>query len=98
VVAGDVAHAHTALAVVDLPPMATPLALHPHRVPAAVGETAGIKRAHASGFPHPLDHGGDQDLDQRAVIPGGGTEEVWENLALDIDERRDVRGILPGQV
>src|SRR2546425_3527334 len=98
VVAGDVAHEHTHLAVVDLPPMATPLAFHPHRVHAAFGETAGIKRDHASGFPQPLDHVGDQDLDQRAVIPGGGTEEIWENLSLDIDERRDVLGILPGQV
>jgi len=98
VVAGDVAHAHTDLAVVDLPPMATPLAFHPHRVHAAFGETAGIKRDHAIGFPQPLDHVGDQDLDQRAVIPGGGTEEVLENLSLDIDERRDVLGILPGQV
>src|SRR5713101_325186 len=98
VVAGDVAPEDPDLAVVDLPPMATPLAFHPHRVHATFGETAGIKRDHAIGFPQSLDHVGDQDLDQRAVIPGDGTEEVLENLSLDIDERRDVLGILPGQV
>ena len=32
------------------------------------------------------------------MIPGRGADEVLDNLALDIDERRDVLGILPGQV
>ena len=32
------------------------------------------------------------------MLPGRGADEVLENLALDIDERRDVLGILPGQV
>jgi hypothetical protein len=32
------------------------------------------------------------------MIPGRGADEVLDNLSLDIDERRDVLGILPGQV
>src|SRR5215468_9411510 len=32
------------------------------------------------------------------MIPGHRTDEVLNDLALDLDERRDVLGILPGQV
>ena len=32
------------------------------------------------------------------MIPGRRPDEVLDDLALDIDERRDVLGILPGQV
>ena len=32
------------------------------------------------------------------MIPWRRTDEVLDDLALDIDERRDVLGILPGQV
>src|SRR5215471_11721271 len=32
------------------------------------------------------------------MIPWHCTDEVLDNLALDLDERRDVLGILPGQV
>src|SRR5215831_4430643 len=32
------------------------------------------------------------------MIPGRRADEVLDNLALDIDERRDVLSILPGQV
>ena len=32
------------------------------------------------------------------MIPGHRADEVLDNLALDLDERRDVLGILPGQV
>ena len=38
VVARDVPHVHAHLAVVDLAPVATPLALHTHRVRATLGE------------------------------------------------------------
>ena len=37
-------------------------------------------------------------VDQRAMIPGRGADEVLDDLALDIDQRRDVLGILAGQV
>jgi hypothetical protein len=36
---------------------------------AALREAAGIESDHAIGFPQLLDHLGDQDLDQRAMIP-----------------------------
>src|SRR5262249_61209216 len=39
----DVPHEHPDLAIVDLAPVAAPLALDTHRVRAAFGETAGIK-------------------------------------------------------
>src|SRR5215471_3768804 len=52
----DVAHEDPDLAVVDLPPVATPLALHPHRMRAALGEAAGIEGDDAIGFPQPLRH------------------------------------------
>ena len=32
------------------------------------------------------------------MLPGHRADEVLDDLALDIDERRDVLGILPGQV
>jgi hypothetical protein len=32
------------------------------------------------------------------MIPGHRADEVLDNLALDLDERRDILGILPGQV
>src|SRR5207237_6229015 len=39
----NIAHEDANLAVVDFAPVATPLALHPHRVRAALGETARIE-------------------------------------------------------
>jgi len=35
----------------------------------------------------------DQHLDQRAMIPGCGADEVLDDLSLDVDERRDVLSI-----
>ena len=32
------------------------------------------------------------------MIPGHRADEVLDDLSLDIDERRDVLGILPGQI
>ena len=55
-VATDVAHEDTDLAIVDLTPVATPLALHPHGVHAALGKTAGIEGDDAIGFAQPLGH------------------------------------------
>src|SRR5262249_3266741 len=52
----DVAHEDADLAVVDLPPVATPLALHPHRMHAALGEAAGIKGDNTIGFAQTLRH------------------------------------------
>src|SRR2546425_6858325 len=54
VVARDVPHEDADLAVVDLAPVATPLALHSHRMRAALGEAAGIKGDHAIGFTQPI--------------------------------------------
>ena len=75
VVARDVPHEHAHLAVVDLAPVATPLALHPHRMRAPLGEAAGIEGDDAIGFPQLLDHLPNQHVNQRAMIPGGGADE-----------------------
>src|SRR5262249_13726867 len=56
VVARDVPHEDADLAVVDLTPVATPLALHPSRMCAPLGEAAGIKGDDAIGFAQPLGH------------------------------------------
>ena len=55
-VAADVAHKHTDLAGVDLAPVATPLALDPHRVRAALRKTTGIEGDDPIGFPQPRGH------------------------------------------
>jgi hypothetical protein len=52
VVARDIAHKHPDLAGVDLAPVAAPLALHAHRMRAALGQTAGIESDDASGLPN----------------------------------------------
>src|SRR5438128_1602996 len=61
---------------------------------AALGEAAGIESDHAIGFPQPLDHLGNHDLDQQAMIPWCGADEVLDDLALDIDQGRNLLGIL----
>jgi hypothetical protein len=94
VVVRDVAHADTDLAVVDLPPVATPLALHPHGVRAALGETAGIEGNDAIGLAQSSGHLANQHLDQRAMIPWRRTDEVLHDLSLDIDQGSDFLGIL----
>src|SRR5688572_19902842 len=50
VVARDVSHEDAYLAVVDLASVATPLALHPNRMRAPLGEAAGIESNDAVGF------------------------------------------------
>ena len=98
VVARDVPHEDANLAVVDLAPVATPLALHSHRMCAALGEAAGIKSDDAIGFPQPLDHLPNQHAHQRAMIPGGGADELLQDEALDIDQGRNHLGVLAWQV
>src|SRR5215813_6679463 len=94
----DVAHKHTDLAVVDLAPVAAPLALHAHRMRAALGKTAGIEGDDAIGLPQSLGHLANQHGEQRAMSPRDGADEVLDDLSLHIDERRNVLSIFAGQV
>src|SRR5262245_40390067 len=98
VVFRDIAHEHTDLAVVDLPPVATPLALDPNRVCAALRETARIEGDDAIRLTQSISDLSHQHLDQRAMIPWCSTDECLHDLSLDIDERRNVLGILAWQV
>src|SRR5262249_61939997 len=98
VVARDIPHEDPYLAVVDFAPMATPLALHPDRMRAPLREAAGIDGDYPIGFPEMIDDLSHQDLDQRAMIPGRGADELLQDQALDIDQCRDVLGILVWQV
>src|SRR5438093_13701717 len=98
VVTRDVPHEDADLAVVDLASVATPLALHPDRMRAPLGEAAGIKGDDAIGFPQLLDHLPHQHAYQRAMIPGSGTDELLQDQALDIDQRRDGLNILAWHV
>ena len=86
------------LAVVDLPPVATPLALHPHRMRAALGEAARIEGDDAIGFAQSLGHLTHQYPDQRPVVPWCDTNKVLQDQAFDIDQRRNVLGILAWHV
>src|SRR5262249_36096678 len=54
VVVRDVSHEHADLAIIDLPPVATPLALDPDRVRAAFGKAARIESDDAIRFAQPL--------------------------------------------
>jgi hypothetical protein len=94
VVARDVPHEDAYLAVVDFPSVATPLALHPDRMRAPLGKAAGIESNNAIGFTELIDHLPNQYVNQRAMIPGGRADELLQDQALDIDQRRDVLGIL----
>ena len=98
VVTRDVPHEDADLTVVDLPPVATPLALDPHRVRAALGKTAGIEGDDPIGFPQPLGHLSHQYRDQRSVVPERGTDEGLHDQALDIDEDGNLLGILAMQM
>ena len=98
IVARDVPHEDANLAVVDLAPVATPLALHPYRMRAPLGEAAGIKGDDTIGFPQLLDHLPHQHTHQWAMIPWRRANERLQDQAFDIDQRRDVLGILAWQV
>jgi hypothetical protein len=63
-----------------------------------LGKTARIKGDDAIGFAEPIDDLSNQHLDQRPVVPWCGANECLHDLSLHIDERRDVLGILAGQV
>jgi hypothetical protein len=67
-------------------------------VGASLREATGIKGDYPIGLTQPIDHLSDQHFDQRPVVPGGGADEVLHDQALDIDQRRDVLGILAWQV
>jgi hypothetical protein len=45
-----------------------------------------------------IDHLSNQDLDQRAMIPGRGANERLEDQTLDIDQGGNLLGILMVQV
>jgi hypothetical protein len=94
----DIAHEDAHLAVVDFAPVPTPLAFDPDRVRTALGETARIEGDDAIGLAQSTGYLRHQHLDQRAMIPWRGTDECLHHLSLDIHQRRDVLGILPGQV
>lgn len=63
IMATDIAHKDADLAIVDLTPMTTPLALDAYRMRPAFGKAAGIEGDNAIGFPQPLDHLSDQHVD-----------------------------------
>jgi hypothetical protein len=94
----DVPHEDADLAVVDLAPVATPPALHPDRMRAPLREAAGIKGDEAIGLPQRLDYLPHQHTPQGAMIPGGSADELLQDVALDINQRCDVLGILAWQV
>ena len=94
--ARHVPHVDADLTVIDLAAVATPLPFHPHRMRAPLREAAGIKSNDAIGFPQSLNDLSDQYLDQGPVIPERGADEVLQDLALDIHQRRDVLDILAG--
>jgi hypothetical protein len=88
VLSRDVTHEHADLAVINLAPVAAPLALDSHRMRAAFGETAWIEGDDAIGLAQPLGHLPHQHHDQRSVVPWGDTDEVLQDLSLDIDPGR----------
>src|SRR5262245_57169788 len=94
IVARDVPHEDADLAVVDLAPVATPLALHPDRMRPALGKAARIKGDNPIGFPQPLDHLSHQYRDQRPVVPERGPDEGLHDQALNIDEGGNLLSIL----
>src|SRR5262252_8822153 len=94
----DVAHKHTDLAVVDLAPVAAPLALHAHRMRPALGEAAGIEGDDAIGGAQPLGHLSDSYGYQGTMIPWHRADAVLDDLALHIDPCRDGPGILAWQL
>jgi hypothetical protein len=57
-------------------------------------KAAGIKGDDAIGVPQLIDHLSNQDLDQRAMIPGRSANELLQDQMLDIDEGGDLLGIL----
>jgi hypothetical protein len=65
---------------------------------AALGKAARIEGDDAIGLSQPTGYLPDQYGDQGAMIPPCGADEILDDLSLHIDERRNVLGILAGQV
>src|SRR5262245_11032540 len=98
VVASDIAHELTDLAVVHLAMVAAPLALHTHRMRATLGKAARIEGDDPIGFTQPLACLSDQHRHQWAMVPWDDTDEVLDDLPFDVDQRRDFLGILAWQM
>jgi hypothetical protein len=77
VVARDVPHEDADLAVVNLAPVAAPLALHSYRMRLAFGEATGIEGDDPIGFPQLLDHLPDQYAHQRAMVLNQATQHWY---------------------
>src|SRR4029450_5078934 len=89
VVLTDVAHEHADLAVIDFAAVAAPLPFDAHRMRAAFGETAGIESEDAIRFAQSIGHLTNQHLEQRSMLPWGGTDEVLHDLSLAIYPPRE---------
>src|SRR5262249_57344260 len=94
----NVAHEDADLTVIDFAPGPTPLPVDPDRLGATLGEAARIEGENTIGLAQAMDHLRHQHLDQRTMIPWHRADEGLQDLSLNIDERGDVLGILPGQV
>jgi hypothetical protein len=97
-VARHVPHEDPHLTVIDLASVTTPLPFHPDRMPAPFRKAAGIESNDAIGLPQLLDYLPNQHAHQRTMIPRGGADEVLHDQALDIDQGRNLLGILACQV
>src|ERR671925_1232696 len=92
----NVAHEDADLAVVDFAPMPAPLAFHPDRMRAALGEAARIEGDDGIGLAQSMRHLRHQHLNQRTMIPWHGADECLDDLSLDINEGGDVLSIFIG--
>src|SRR5262249_4178372 len=92
----DVAHHHTAWAVVALAPVAAPWALPTHRRRAALGKTAGINGAEGLGLAPALGPLANHHGEHRALSPREGADAVWEAWSLHSDARRPGLSIVAG--
>jgi|RhiMetdeSRZDD1v2_1073273.scaffolds.fasta_scaffold398988_2 hypothetical protein len=82
----------------DFAARAAPLALHPHRRRPPLREAAGIKGDDAIGGPQRLAHLSDPHRAQRAMLPGRWADDLLQDHALDLDQRRDGLGMLARHV
>jgi hypothetical protein len=62
-------------------------------VRAALGEAAGIEGDDAIGLTQLIGHLSDQHFDQWPVVPRSRTDEVLQDLSLDIDQGGNLLGI-----
>src|SRR5215470_17463516 len=94
-VARHVPHEDSHLTGVDLAPVATPLPLHPDRMPAPLGKAAGIESDDPIGLTQPLDHLPNQHAHQQAMIPRGGADvsALYRRLAARRGKRRAILAV-----